>query len=49
MELLRFHTARTDLTVLTTDDVGHVWPMRPAPLNWPLRVVASGEDWLVGA
>lgn len=45
LELLRFHLPRDrQVPVVTTRDVGHVWPMSPVLLNRPLRLVRHGRQ-----
>lgn len=45
LELLRYHVPADDrLPVLTTGDVGHIWPMAPLPLHTPVRFLRIGDD-----
>lgn len=47
-ELVGYHlpTGR-EIPIITTGDVGHVWPLAPLPLNWPIELQAgeqTGEE-----
>ncbi len=45
LELLKFHVPRgSRLPIVTTRDFGHVWPMRPVPLNCPVQLSVRGAD-----
>lgn len=44
LELLPFHLPRGRKTpILTTDQIGHCWPMLPLPINAPLRLIRTGR------
>lgn len=46
LELLPYHLPAgrpAPLPVLATTEVGHVWPMKPMPINQPLRLVVRGR------
>lgn len=42
IECLEHHLGRTQLPVVVTGDVGHVWPMSPVPLGRAIRWQPSG-------
>ncbi|MFH0980011.1 MAG: LD-carboxypeptidase [Planctomycetota bacterium] len=45
LELLRYHLVpERDLPIITTRDVGHVWPLAPLPLNWPVTLERVGVE-----
>ena len=45
IELLRYHLVpERDLPIITTRDVGHVWPLAPLPLNWPVTLERVGVE-----
>lgn len=45
LELLRYHVPRgRAMPIVTTSELGHVWPMIPALLNRPLTVRAPGSQ-----
>jgi muramoyltetrapeptide carboxypeptidase len=44
LAMLEYHLASCDVTVLTTRQVGHIWPMIPLPINRPGRWISAGTD-----
>lgn len=48
VELLAYHVKRRDLPIVTTRDFGHLWPMRPLPLNTPLQMTVRRRSVTIG-
>lgn len=45
LELLKYHLPRErKLPIVVSRDVGHVWPIRPLPINRPLRLLLKGKS-----
>lgn len=44
ISLLRYHLPSRSLPILTTRQVGHVWPMSPLPLHQPLKIEQVDES-----
>lgn len=43
LALLEHHIPNREVPILITPDIGHIWPMKPLPLNRPGRWVASNS------
>jgi muramoyltetrapeptide carboxypeptidase len=45
VELLTYHLPQSPaLPILSSPDIGHVWPMAPLPLHLPLDIVPTNSD-----
>lgn len=45
LELLKYHVPRKrKLPIIVTRDVGHVWPIRPLPINQSINVTIRGKN-----